>query len=407
MVTRRSCARFGWPAFMVCLAALPAWAQQSSIQVQCPPAPKSPYATGVQCLHLSAGDGFATMADGTPLYVFSFSKLPVDGDPGAPGIQPVDPNLILAAGTLAANIPAPTITVKEGEELYLNLTNVGMIMRPDLSDPHSVHWHGFPQAAPVFDGVPESSITIGMGSTFPYYYLANDPGTYMYHCHVEATEHMQMGMLGNLYVQPKQNGSPLGACSGGPCTKFAYNDGDGSTGYDVEVPIQMISMDPVFHEMSVNVQPLPFAGMKDRYFMLNGRGYPDTVKQDCLPATVHPLGESNGPSQCVNALVNATAGQRVLLRLSNLSVTEYVTIGTAGIPMLVVGRDARLLRGDDGLPQYYTTNSITLGGGETADVILDTTGHAGKKYFLYAKNLRFLSNNAENFGGMMTEIRIQ
>jgi len=52
----------------------------------------------------------------------------------------------------------------------------------------------------------------------------------MYHCHVEATEHMQMGMLGNLYVHPKQNGSPLGACSGGPCTKFAYNDGDGSTG---------------------------------------------------------------------------------------------------------------------------------------------------------------------------------
>jgi hypothetical protein len=115
----------------------------------------------------------------------------------------------------------------------------------------------------------------------------------------------------------------------------------------------------------------------------------------------------------VNALVEATAGQRVLLRLSNLSVTEYATIGTVGIPMLVVGRDARLLRGDpeagfpNGRNQYYTTYSVTLGGGETADVILDTTGHGGRTYFLYAKNLNFLSNDAENFGGAMTEIRIQ
>ena len=27
----------------------------------------------------------------------------------------------------------------------------------------------------------------------------------MYHCHVEAAEHMQMGMLGNLFVRPRQN----------------------------------------------------------------------------------------------------------------------------------------------------------------------------------------------------------
>ena len=86
-------------------------------------------------------------------------------------------------------------------------------MRPDLFDPHSVHFHGFPQAASIFDGVPESSATINMGSTFTYYYNIVDglAGTYMYHCHVEATEHMQMGMVGNLYIDPKQNGT-LGTC---------------------------------------------------------------------------------------------------------------------------------------------------------------------------------------------------
>jgi len=56
-------------------------------------------------------------------------------------------------GMLKCEFPAPTIVLKEGQKLYLNLTNVGMMMRPDLFDPHSVHWHGFPQAASIFDGV--------------------------------------------------------------------------------------------------------------------------------------------------------------------------------------------------------------------------------------------------------------
>ena len=58
---------------------------------------------------------------------------------------------------------------------------------------------------------------------------------------------------------------------------YAYNDGDGSTAYDVEYPIQLSGMDPVFHTANLNFQPLPFASMKDRHFLLNGRSYPDTL----------------------------------------------------------------------------------------------------------------------------------
>ncbi len=32
-----------------------------------------------------------------------------------------------------------------------------------------------------------------------------EPGTFIYHCHVEATEHMEMGMLANLFVHPVQD----------------------------------------------------------------------------------------------------------------------------------------------------------------------------------------------------------
>ena len=71
--------------------------------------------------------------------------------------------------------------------------------------------------------------------------------------------------------------------------------------------------------------------------------------------------------------------------------------------MQVVARDARLLRGGDGTNQYYKTNSVTLGGGESADVILDTTGLSGT-FFLYTTNLHRLANAGQNFGGQMTHI---
>jgi hypothetical protein len=77
--------------------------------------------------------------------------------------------------------------------------------------------------------------------------------------------------------------------------------------------------------------------------------------------------------------------------------------------MKVIGRDARLLRGTGqavGQNAFYDTNVVTLGGGESTDVILDTSGVAPGTYFLYATNLNFLSNNEEDYGGYMTEIVI-
>jgi hypothetical protein len=104
-----------------------------------------------------------------------------------------------------------------------------------------------------------------------------------------------------------------------------------------------------------------------------------------------------------------------LLRFVNLSVTEYHTIQSLGVPMHVVGWNAKLLRDQAGVNTEYWTNSITLGGGESMDAILDTSVgkpdgsgayKAGETYFLYTPQLDHLSNDAENFGGMMTEIHI-
>lgn len=358
-----------------------------------------------KCMHVSGGDGFVKMGDGYLQYIFGFSDLT-----GIPPDQAMD------AGMLAANFPAPTIALKQGQEFYLTLTNAGMVNRPDLFDPHSVHFHGFPNAAAVFDGVPEASIVINMGSSMTYYYNIVEPGTFMYHCHVEATEHMQMGMLGNLYVSPAQNeladGTVLGShVHQNNATKkdtYVYNDGDASTYYDVEVPIQLGSFDPAFHDASMTVQPLPFAEMRDKYPMMNGRGYPDTVNANPLIPPVNPVTDPDQgkESQKVSSVVTANVGDRVLLRLSNLSVTNFFTVTALGLPMKVVGSGAHILRGPGGTDLYYETSSVTLGGGEAADVIIETAGVAPGTYFLYTTNLNYLSNNTEDYGGMMTEIVI-
>jgi hypothetical protein len=78
--------------------------------------------------------------------------------------------------------------------------------------------------------------------------------------------------------------------------------------------------------------------------------------------------------------------------------------------MHVIGDNARLLRDMSGNDMSYYTNSITVGGGESIDVILDASDTAAyplhSTFYLYTPNLDHLSNDAENFGGLMTEVHI-
>jgi len=74
--------------------------------------------------------------------------------------------------------------------------------------------------------------------------------------------------------------------------------------------------------------------------------------------------------------------------------------------MKVIAINAKLLRDQEGNNLYYNTNSITLAGSESLDVILDATGVPAGTYYLYTPNLDHLSNDAENFGGLMTEVHV-
>jgi len=395
----------------------------------------------------------------------------------------VDPRQIIDIGVMNGNIPAPLAAFDEDDEFFLTLSNVGMIMRPDLFEQHTVHFHGYPNASSFYDGVPDASVAINIGASFTYYYLAPDAGTYFWHCHITPPEHLQMGMVGQLYVRPRQDRVPPGGnlynflgyqnginlptsnpvadlrtecntgrdilcsatmpaintgatrpamptigklCNGtspageGTEPQYVYNDGDASSCYDVTYPIQMHGFDPNFHFVGMTFNPEMFVDMKDKYFLLNGRSYPDTVAAG-PQATVTTDGQMHY-SQPLPAIINIPVGGKASLRLVNLSVAEYFTLQSVGVPMHEVGFNAKLLRDQAGNNTEFWTNSITLGGGESLDVVLDAsddgckaylgTGCAatlykpGQVFYVYSSNLDMLSNDAENFGGMMTEVHI-
>jgi FtsP/CotA-like multicopper oxidase with cupredoxin domain len=172
--------------------------------------------------------------------------------------------------------------------------------------------------------------------------------------------------------------------------------------------LQIHGFDPNFHFVGMTFNPEGFVDMKDKYFLLNGRSYPDTV----MPGPQEAL-SSDGKkhfSQPMPSIINIPAGGKALLRISDLDVTEYATLTSLGIRMHVIGYNAKLLRDQAGNNTDYYTNSITIGGGESLDVILDASNTTlyprGSVFYLYTPNLDHLSNDAENFGGLMTEVHI-
>jgi len=319
-------------------------------------------------------------------------------------------------------------------EFRIQLTNLGLHLRPDLTDAHTIHWHGFRNVIPFYDGEPHGSISVPVGQFFTYVYRPRDPGTYMYHCHVEDVEHVTMGMTSLVFVHPLQNGTSYEypVSSGKFYTKFAYNDGDGSTGYDRENALFLSEIWAKGHWGDAHIQESDWSTFKADFSLLNGRVHPDTLLPNSpidLAASTNCLTvqtDSNGDLKTNlglehlqynphSSLITCNAGERVLLRLANLGFRE-AAMTLAGIKMRVVGRDASPMKGRDGTDTSYVTNTILIGAGESYDVIFEapdfsggsgSSGNGYDTYILYNRRYTQESNlSPGGSGGQRTEVRV-
>ncbi|MDT4932508.1 MAG: hypothetical protein QOK11_400 [Pseudonocardiales bacterium] len=373
-------------------------------------------------LALAATDGYISVPgrEGNPLYIFGF--IPVSTS--------LSISELVSTYKGHAQHTAPTLDFLQNDDIKITLTNLGLVQRPDLTDSHTIHWHGFDLPSPLNDGVPEVSVAVPIGKQITYFYRPHREGTYMYHCHFEDVEHVQMGMTGIVFVRPLQDGTSQ-TVGTKTFTRFAYNDGDGSTGYDRHFAILLNELWRNFHDGDRDIQESIATDYDPQWFTLNGRVYPQTVlpNDDAgLPAaqriaTPNPnYGDQVDHSQPNSALVQVNPGDRVLLRLANLGYQQHA-MQLPGIPMHVIGQDASLLRngtGPSAVDTSYWTDTLYIGPGEARDVLFDAPAYAATRasgadgqgsYNVYQfknRDWRRLSNFGAppGAGGMMTEVRV-
>jgi FtsP/CotA-like multicopper oxidase with cupredoxin domain len=93
-----------------------------------------------------------------------------------------------------SSIPGPILKVKEGAEVTVNVVNEG-----DLET--TVHWHGL-RLDNRYDGTHETQPPIPVGGTFTARVTFPDPGVYWYHPHIREDYGQEMGLYGNVIVEP-------------------------------------------------------------------------------------------------------------------------------------------------------------------------------------------------------------
>lgn len=93
--------------------------------------------------------------------------------------------------------PGPLIRVDKGATIVVRFTNA-------IEMPTTVHWHGL-RLDNRFDGI--AGITqeaVGIGETFYYEVFFPDPGLYWYHPHMREDIQQDLGLYGNMLVDPLQ-----------------------------------------------------------------------------------------------------------------------------------------------------------------------------------------------------------
>lgn len=307
-----------------------------------------------------------------------------------------------------ATIPSPMIWGEVGDNIYITLINIGMQYLPKFMDFHTVHMHGA-HVATQLDGFPESSFGVPMWKiTDPlesppnatYFFQPENPGTLMYHCHVEASEHVQMGMYGALVIYPsmkslvengitkckhcgswKLNGEHLCHIPKTATNRnFAYNNIHSY--FDKEYVMLLSDIDSKWHEHVRAGSPFNAIKFRPDFWLVNGRAFPDTL----LPHPLTPIAGSDPDLTQINyeSYVHVKTNEKFMLRMINMGY-QVVPWHIHGWHFMVVGKDSHLSpflkigenseHIDHGATEMGFTN--TIGSGETYDLLLTADDKRG------------------------------
>ena len=271
------------------------------------------------------------------------------------------------ATTINGSIPAPTLRLREGDEVTIRVTN-------RLSVPTSIHWHGILLPYQM-DGVPGISFPgIAPGETFTYRFKLRQSGTYWYHSHSGFQE--MTGMYGALIIEPR-TGERHPADQDHVIQLSDWTDEDPMHVFSklkVQSDIYNFSQ-PTFFDFSEDVASMGLQAALGKRRMWNQMRMSPTDLADLSAATMTFLMNGAAPAGNWTGLFNK--GDRVRLRFINAASNSFYDVRIPGLKLTVIQAD-----GQDVEP--VTVDEFRFGPGETYDVVAEPREDA---YTIFAQSI--------------------
>lgn len=321
-------------------------AKPQKVEAQATTAP----ATGIVCTSgtgpnpiftLTAHSGYINLPDGNTMFMWGYSE-----------------------GSNPFQHPGPVLCVNEGD-------TVTIILQNELAEAVSIMFPGQEnvlangsQAQPQFDGggnlTSLTNVADANGGSVTYSFVASNPGTYLYESGTNPRKQVSLGLFGALIVRPS-----LGE-------HYAYNRPDSQFTPGEEFLVLLSEIDPYQHQAAENGEPYNLDNYKARYWLINGRGFPDSIADNFaswLPA--QPYGALARIHEFNDTLPPSDPNYHPLP-----GMIRYLNVGTEDYPFhphgnngLVIGRDGRALEGPAGEDLSFEKFDINIGPGQTWDVI--------------------------------------
>ena len=271
------------------------------------------------------------------------------------------------ATVINGSLPAPTLRLREGDEVTINVTN-------RLSVSSSLHWHGIILPYEM-DGVPGISYPgIPSGQTFQYRFRLQQHGTYWYHAHSGFQE--MTGLYGALIVEPRESDGI--AADREHVVMFSE-----WTDENPEYVFQKLKTkghlynynQPTLPQLLEDVSENGLLGAVDRREMFSSMRMKPTDLGDLSSATLTYLLNGQAPADGETLLFNP--GEAVRLRVINAAGNTFFDFRIPGLPLQIVAVDGLNV-------QPVTIDEFRCGPGETYDVIVRPQGNA---YTLFAETM--------------------
>lgn len=220
------------------------------------------------------------------------------------------------------SIPGPEIQVRQGKP-------VRIIVRNDLPESTTVHWHGI-RLPNNMGGVPDlTQRPIAPGETFTYEFTPPDAGTFWYHSHSNSLQQLGRGLAGPLIVEEAEP-------------------------YPVDRDIIWMLAD---WRLTPDAQIAPGFGNAMEAAMSGRVGNTVTV---------------NGS---VSRGEQVHAGERIRLRLINGALARIMALRFEGHRPVIIAVDGQPCE-----PHQPADGRVLLGPAMRIDIVLDLQGEPGRRY---------------------------